>query len=154
MKRLIAISLLLPIWVFAQGIDRVTETEKVIIKDGDNISVRSSVYKQERNREVFSDCEMRQWTHAWGVGTKVSCNWSEREAMNAALTHAPDGFKIEWYDDVKRQSGYTVVAWTRPMSDAGQCRDVEVVKQYTGSIDKQTYIMCYNGNRWQNYKGY
>jgi hypothetical protein len=135
-------------------------TEKVIIKKIDAngqeiISQESRQICREANRDVFSDCEMYQWKHRWGTGTSVSCNWSERQAMETALTHAPDGFKIEWYDQANRAKGYTVVSWTRPLSDQGWCRDIEMVRYYSNSMSKNTYIMCHSeGRGWQSFRGH
>jgi surface antigen len=135
-------------------------TERTIIKkiapDGSEIvsEERNQVCK-EKNKDVFSDCEMYQWKHSWGKGVAVSCNWSERQAMETALTHAPDGMKVEWYDASKNSKGYTVVSWTRPLSDQGWCRDIEMVRQYSNSLNKNSYIMCYStGRGWQSFRGH
>ena len=120
----------------------------------ESLSQQSQITCVDRTKKIFSDCELFQWEHAWGVGTSVSCNWTERQAMDAALTYAKNGDKIEWYD-TRGNKGYVVVAWTRPMSNSGVCRDIEVVKYFVGSQDKNNYIMC-NGpdGRWRSFKGY
>jgi hypothetical protein len=135
-------------------------TERVIIKkiDADGREILSEERRQvcqEKNTDVFSDCEMYQWRHSWGTGAAVSCNWTERQAMETALTHAPDGLKVEWYDQAKNAKGYTVVSWTRPLSDQGSCRDIEMVRFKSNSLNKNTYIMCStNGRGWQSFRGH
>lgn len=135
-------------------------TERTIIKkigpDGSEIvSEERKQVCQEKERDVFSDCEMFQWKHNWGTGVAVSCNWSEQQAMQTALSHAPDGMKVEWYDDRKNAKGYTVVSWTRPLSNQGWCRDIEMVRYYSNSLNKNNYVMCYNAGRgWQSFRGH
>jgi hypothetical protein len=135
-------------------------TERTIIKklspDGvELVSEESRQVCKENNKDVFSDCEMYQWRHNWGKGTSVSCNWTEKQAMQAALDHAPDGLKVEWYDNSKGAKGYTVVSWTRPLSNQGWCRDIEMVKHHRSYLDKNTYIMCFSeGRGWQSFSGH
>jgi len=135
-------------------------TERVIIKkiDAEGKEIVSEERRQvcqEGDKDVFSDCEMYQWKHRWGVGAAVSCNWSEQQAMETALTHAPDGLKIEWYDQARRAKGYTVVSWTRPLSNQGWCRDIEMVRYHVNSLNKNTYTMCHSeGRGWQGFRGH
>lgn len=152
MKYLIVLALLFPIWAQAQSKDKVCETERIITKEDGRVSEERRVVCKERTREVFSDCERFQWQTRYGVGNSVSCNWSEREAMDTALTHAQDGVKVEWYDNNKR--GYIVVAWTRPPSQSGLCRDIVRVRYNGSAMEKNMYIMCYNEDRgWQGFQG-
>jgi hypothetical protein len=159
MKKLFVLSLLMFLPSFSYANNNCS-TERVIIKKIDSsgqeiVSEERRQVCKERNKDVFDDCEMYQWKHQWGVGAAVSCNWSEREAMQTALTHAPDGLKIEWYDNAQRSKGYTVVSWTRPLSDQGWCRDIEMVRYYSNSLNKNTYTMCYKeGRGWQSFRGH
>jgi hypothetical protein len=153
MKNLIiALALLMPTLSWA-GCNSDQNTVRTIENGVETISKQSQVTCREGNRDVFSDCELYQWQHNWGKGSAVSCNWTEKQAMNTALAHAPDGLKVEWYDNVSGQKGYTVVAWTRPLSDQGICRDIELVKYSIGMMDKKTYIMCQSRNgTWQAFR--
>lgn len=128
-------------------------TTRTIENGVETINKQSQITCRDGQREIFSDCELYQWQHKWGKGSAVSCNWTEHQAMNTALQHAPDGLKVEWYDN-RGNKGYTVIAWTRPMSEAGPCRDIEMVRYTTGSMQKNTYIMCQSRNgTWQAFKG-
>lgn len=156
MRYLIVLALLLlPICAQAQGKDRSCETERIITKEDGRVSEERRVVCKERTREVFQDCERYQWTTQWGTHSSVSCNWTEQEAMTAALTSAPDGVKVEWYDNVKNTKGYVVVVWTRPPTQSGMCRDIERVRKYAGAFEKDPFTMCYNQNRgWETFRGY
>jgi hypothetical protein len=155
MKALIALLLLVPTLTFAQGREYISETERTTIINNGLVSSQVSTYRKEGTREWYDDCEMREWNTPWGKGTELRCNWTERQAMETALTHAPDGLKVEWYDQAKNAKGYTVVSWTRPLSDQGWCRDIEMVRFKSNSLNKNTYIMCFtNGRGWQSFRGH
>ena len=149
----IVLALFLPTlsWAGCNG-DQMT-TRRIEADGTETVTQQRRVDCNDRTRNVFSDCELYQWQHQWGTGTSVSCNWSERQARDVALTYAKNGDKIEWYDP-KGGKGYIVVAWTRPMTEQGICRDIEMVKYYIGSMEKNNYIMCMgpDGN-WRGFKG-
>lgn len=155
MKKFLLLALfVLPLKAFA---DCNTEnfTTRILEADGtERVVQEKKTYCQDSTKTVFDECEMFQWKHKWGTGTSVSCNWSENQAMQTALTHAPDGFKIEWYDVKNNTKGYTVVSWSRPLSNAGWCREVVKAKYYNGSVNKLSYTMCYGNEKWYVYKGY
>ncbi len=155
MKYLILLLLLTPIWAQAQSTDRVCEIERVITKEDGKVTEERRQVCKEKTREIFSDCERYQWNTQWGTHNAVSCNWTESQAMNAALTHATDGVKIEWYDNVRNTKGYTVVTWTRPPTEAGMCRDILRVRKYPGNFEKENFTMCLTRDRgWQSFRGY
>lgn len=154
MRYLLVLALLLPLWANAQVQERVCETERVITKEDGKVSEERRVVCKDETREVFSDCERFQWNSPWGKGNSIACNWNERNAMNAALTHAPNGVKVEWYDIKRNERGYIVVVWTRPPTQSGTCRDIIRVR-YSGNVpETDNYIMCYdNGRGWMPFKG-
>lgn len=155
MKYLIVLALLVPLWAQAQGKDRISETEQTIIKDNDTVTVERRTYTKEGDREAFQECDRYQWKTQWGVHNQISCdNWTERQAMNDTLTYAPNGVKVEWRDNQRRERGYFVVIWTRPPTQSGMCRDIVRVR-YSGNVpESDNYIMCYNNGRgWQAFKG-
>lgn len=154
MKYLIVLFMLLPLWGHAQVKERVCETERVITKEDGRVLEERRIVCKDQTKEIFSDCERGQWNSPWGVGNVISCNWNEREAMNATLTHAPNGVKVEWYDNVNGKRGYWVVAWTRPQTQSGTCRDIVRVL-YNGAVPESTiHIMCYDSGRqaWVAFK--
>lgn len=151
---IIALALLMPSIVWAKcSSDQTT----IINRDSNGVatvSKQSQVECRDGQKNIFSDCRLEQWQHPWGIGSSVLCNWNERQAMIAALTYSSNGDKIEWYDE-QGNRGYVVVAWTRPMSNAGVCRDIEMVKYYRGSQDKNNYIMCAEPDgQWKSFKGF
>lgn len=154
MKRLATLVLLLPLWAFAQS--SVKESERTIIKNGDNITVESRQRIQERNRTTFSDCELYQWKQAHGTGTMVRCNWSENDAMKAALTDADDGVIVEWYDELTRRKGSYTALTMLPSNDCPLGRELVARVKYSGAVERSVYTMCYNQatGRWHNFKGY
>lgn len=155
MKYLIVLALLVPMWAQAQVQERMCETERVITKEDGRVSEERRVICKDQTKEVFSDCERYQWKTLWGIHNSIACNWKEREAMDAALTHAPNGVKIEWYDVSRNDRGYIVVVWTRPPTQSGLCRDIIRVR-YSGNVpETDNYIMCNQGagRGWQAFKG-
>lgn len=144
--------MLLPLWAQAQVKERVCETERVITKEDGRVTEERRVVCKDQTKEVFSDCERYQWNTQYGTHYSVSCNWPEREAMNAALTYAPNGVKIDWYNG--NQRGYFIVSWTRPLTQSGLCRDLVRVR-YSGNVpETDNYIMCHDSGRgWMSFKG-
>ncbi len=153
---LLAIVLVLPIQVLAADCNNDSFTTRILEADGtEKVIKESKTYCKDGSKTVFDECELYQWRHRWGAGTSVSCNWNERKAIETALTHAPDGFKVEWYDNKNDTKGFAVVSWSRPLSNAGWCRDIVVAKYRSSSIDRSNYIMCWGQDqKWQVYKGY
>jgi hypothetical protein len=139
--------------VIGQSYD-ISRTEKTIIIDNGLVSTQISSFKKEGTREWYDTCEQYEWNTPWGKGSSVKCNWSEQQAMETALNHAPNGLKVEWFDRDKRAQGYVVISWSRPLSNQGWCRHIEMVRQYSNSTDKNTHIMCPSSNGWQRFRGH
>jgi hypothetical protein len=161
MKHLLVVLMLLPSLALAQGRDRVFETDTSttieLDSNGNKSSVRKerNIYQKEGARETYSNCEKYQWNSPWQLGTKVECNWSERDAIEVGLTSALDGFKIEWYNPTNRTRGEVIVAHTLPQTQQGWCRII-LVGRYNGNIIERTpYTMCFNeGRGWRNFSGH
>jgi hypothetical protein len=159
MKYIIVLAALLPFYAHADSKDRTCENERVIIKridatGNEQVTEESRKVCKERTREVFSDCERYQWNHQWGQTNVISCNWSEYEAMQAALTYAPDGVKIEWYDSGKNTKG-SFIAWTLAPTQSGQCRKLLRSRKFPGAVEEDIDTRCHNQNTgWQSFRRY
>lgn len=155
MKVLIALLLLVPALTFAQGREYISETERTTTINNGLVSSQVSTYRKEGTREWYDDCEMREWNTPWGKGTKVRCNWGEQQAMETALSSAPDGLVVEWYDANKRSEGRIVVYQSLPLSDSGWCRNIVRIKNYQASQTREAPVaMCYSeGQGWKPFLG-
>lgn len=156
MKYLTLMLMLLPFWVQAQGVDRVSQSEVVVIDNGGSISTKSTRYEKSRKREVFEECEAHyRIPHQWGTSNIVECNWSENEAMIATLNYAADGVEVKWYNSQADFRGSFVVSKTRAPSEQGIVRDIVRERKFAGNIEREVFVMCYSQARgWQSCKRY
>lgn len=157
MKWLLALVLLMPAVAWANCTSETTEktVTKTIQPNGRELVNTESTYVcKNGKREVFSNCKTYQWNTFLGeTNTSKSCSeWNEREATDTALNYARDGVIIEWIDTRGKFKG-SIIAWTLPRSNDGECRQIVVSKDYGSSLDNTVRIMCYQeGRGWQYWR--
>ena len=160
MKKLIWLLVALPIWANAQ-VDRYSTVEDSTVigvdKNGNQtISQQRIIRQQEGVRDIYSSCTAYEWKTQLAKNNSFKCNWSYATAMTEALTHALDGYKIDWYDEQTGNKGSIIVAHSMPFSDHGWCKLVITGDSVPGGTQYGSpFYMCYDQShkRWYKWKG-
>lgn len=160
MKRLIWLLVALPIWANAQ-VDRSVTVEESTVYGVDaagnkTVNQQRIIRQQEGNRDIYSECRGYEWKTQLSKNNAFRCNWSYSTALTQALTHALDGFKIEWYDEQTGNKGSIIVAHSMPFTDYGWCRLVITGDAVPGGTEYgKPFYMCFSQTekRWYKWKG-
>jgi hypothetical protein len=160
MKQLIWLIVAIPLWANAQ-VDRYSTVEDSTVIGVDangnkTISQKRVIRQQESVRDIYSECRSYEWKTQLAKNNSFRCNWSYATAMTEALTHALDGYKIEWYDEVTGKKGSIIVAHSMPFSDFGWCRLVLVGDAVpSGTTYGSPFYMCFSqtDKQWYKWRG-